>query len=90
MVLVLPEGDALEVLVLVPDGDALVEPVLVPPGPTLLELEVLLLIMLTLLELELPPGALEVAVFVPVLVLTVLSLLLDVGVVVELVSEVPV
>ena len=90
----LPDGDELELLVLVlmPEGEALVEPVLEPPGPTLLVLVVLLLMMLTLLELELDelPGALDVAVLVPVLVLTFLSVLLEVGVVEELVSEVPV
>ena len=87
--MVLPDGDALEVVeVLVPEGDALVDPVLEPPGPMLLELEVLLLIMLMPLELVFPPGAFDVAVLVPVL--TVLSLLLEVGVVEELVSVVPV
>lgn len=96
VVVVVPDGDALEVPVLVPvpDGDALVVlPVVVPPGPTLLLLEVLLLIMLTvpeLLEPLDPPGALDVAVLEPVLVLTVLSLLLEVGVVCALVSDVPV
>ena len=90
---VVPDGEALEalVLVVVPDGDALVVlPVVVPPGPMLLLLEVLLLMMLTVLELLVPPGALDVAVLVPVPVLTVLSLLLEVGVVCALESEVPV
>ena len=88
--LVLPDGEAFEVLVLMPEGDALVEFVLVPPGPTLLELEVLLLIMLIPLELLVPPGALDVAVLELEPVLTLLSLLLAVGEPDALLSVVPV
>ena len=71
---VLPDGEALVVPDTVelpddaPEGEALVvDPVELPPGPTLLELLVLLLItpVEELADDELPPGALEVVVPAP-------------------------
>lgn len=93
-----PDGEALveldtdELPVDEPDGEALVvEPEVLPPGPTLLELPVLLLIMLVdepeLADDEPPPGALDVAVpFPPMLV----SELPAEGVLDELLLDVPV
>lgn len=96
--LVLPDGealvelDAVELPVDEPDGDALVvEPEVLPPGPILLELLVLLLMMLVdepeLVDDELPPGALDVDVPVPPMLVSELPA--D-GVLDELLLDVPV